>query len=82
MTFLTLVGGVVIFGLLTLLFPRTSFVVLLGTYNICQGTGLFPSVPGPNWETLATIIIAVGGIIALVLDVSTVYMISEEIKKS
>lgn len=77
MTFLTFVGGLVVFALLVLLVPRASFMVLLGIYNLRIASSLFPSTPGSNWETLATVVFVVGVAAALILDIYTARAITK-----
>lgn len=78
MTLFTFVGGLVIFALLVLLVPRTSFMVLLGIYNLRIASHLFPSTPGTNWETLATVVFGLSTIIALILDVATLSALKDK----
>ena len=76
MTFPTLVGGVVVFGLLWLVVPRASFMVALSLLlKNSYGVMLFPSDEAIHagvatwWNVSATIMIVLLGVVmGLVLD--------------
>ena len=69
MTFLTLMGGLFIFGLLWLFFPRTSFAAALAVALHLSGVKLFAETPS-FWEGCAGglfLVAIVGGFIADIL---------------
>ena len=72
MTFLTFVGGVIVFGLLWLLLPRASFMVTLTMLlTQCYGVILFANTTAsPNvWENIASTLIILGFLIGGFLDI-------------
>lgn len=80
MDFLTLVGGVVVFGLLTLFVPRLSFIVALSVLLKINGVHIFSpdTTPGiTGWDELATFLFPIAGIAGLLLDIFTVTVIAE-----
>lgn len=75
MTFLMFVGGIVVFGLLAIFVPRTSFIVLLGMYLNSYGKmRLFGGNIMTDMECFVTIVLVIGGLFVLLLDIGTLGM--------
>ncbi len=73
MTFLTFVGGVVVFGLLWLVVPRASFVATLSMLlTKCYEVKLFAneSASSNGWDSTATMLIILGFLVGTFLDFS------------
>jgi len=71
MTFLTFVGGLVVFGLAWLFVPRASFMATLTMLLMkCYEVKLFVPKPATSnaWEDMTTILIIAGIGIGLILD--------------
>ena len=71
MTFFELLGGVVLFGILWLFIPRTSFVVLLGLYLRYQH-GFFNDLLQLDVDSFGLILLSAGAISSLVIDLITI----------
>ena len=71
MSFITLMGGILVFGFLWLLMPRVSFIVALALYLKCQhGVEIF-TIPSQssNWNVIAEGLIMVSVFFGLILDI-------------
>lgn len=69
MTFMTLMGGVFVFGALWLVLPRTSFVVALGIALHLGGCKIF-TTDASAWAAIAVILLFLGVIAGLFADLA------------
>ena len=69
MTFLELIGGVIVFGLLWLFMPRASFVVALGLILYYKFNIPILKDPRNIWEVLASIIILIVVVAGVIIDI-------------
>jgi len=68
MTFLTLMGALLIFGLLWLFLPRATTAVLLGVVSAkAFGIHLFASTANP-WEAIGGALIVIATIVGVIFD--------------
>ena len=83
MTFLAFIGELILFVLLALLVPRTSFVVLLGIYiHNYQKIDLFFSGNPTFLGVAITVVLFFGGMLALFLDWYTAHAIKDDLENS